>query len=115
MATETKTKTKGKEDMQLRVRIRVKAYDHKVLEQSLKTIMETISQTGAKIVGPVPLPTVKKKFTVQRATFVKKTSRDQYEMRIHKRFLDIINPGPKTIEALSNLELPAGISVEIKM
>ncbi|MBT4124010.1 MAG: 30S ribosomal protein S10 [Candidatus Pacebacteria bacterium] len=106
---------KAKEDTQSRIRIKIRAYDHKIIDQSTKTIIETVDRSGAKIVGPIPLPTEKKKFTVLRSTFVHKDARDQYEMRVHKRLLDIINPTPQTIDALQSLNLPAGVDLEIKM
>ena len=106
---------KAKEETQSRIRIKIRAYDHKIIDQSTKTIIETVERSGAKIVGPIPLPTEKKKFTVLRSTFVHKDSLDQYEMRTHKRMLDIINPTPQTVDALMNLHLPAGVDVEIKM
>lgn len=99
----------------LRVRIKIKAYDHKVIDQSARKIVETAERTGAQITGPVPLPTEIHKVTVNRSTFVHKNSRDQYEMRVHKRLIDIVNPTAKTIENLTNLDLPAGVDVEIKM
>ncbi len=99
----------------LRVRIKIKAYDHKVIDQSARKIVETAERTGAQITGPVPLPTEIHKVTVNRSTFVHKNSRDQYEMRVHKRLIDIVNPTQKTIENLTNLDLPAGVDVEIKM
>lgn len=98
-----------------RVRIKIKAYDHKVIDQSARKIVETAERTGALITGPVPLPTEMHRMTVNRSTFVHKNSRDQYEMRIHKRLIDIWNPNPKTIEQLTNLDLPAGVDIEIKM
>ena len=104
-----------KEESQSRIRIKIRAYDHKIIDQSTKTIMETVDRTGAKTIGPIPLPTETKKFTVLRSTFVHKNARDQYEMRIHKRMLDIINPTPQTVDALMNLNLPAGVDIEIKM
>ena len=104
-----------KEETQSRIRIKIKAYDHKIIDQSTKTIIETVDRTGAKVIGPIPLPTDKKKFTVLRSTFVHKDARDQYEMRVHKRLLDIINPTPQTVDALQNLNLPAGVDLEIKM
>jgi small subunit ribosomal protein S10 len=104
-----------KEEAQSRIRIKIRAYDHKIIDQSTKTIMETVDRTGAKTIGPIPLPTEKKKFTVLRSTFVHKDARDQYEMRVHKRMLDIINPTPQTVDALMNLNLPAGVDIEIKM
>ncbi len=106
---------KEKEENQNRIRIKIRAYDHKVIDQSTKTIIETVERSGAEIVGPIPLPTEKKKFTVLRSTFVHKDARDQYEMRTHKRLLDIISPTPKTVDSLMNLNLPAGVDIEIKM
>ena len=105
----------AKEETQSRIRIKIRAYDHKIIDQSTKTIIETVERSGAKVIGPIPLPTDKKKFTVLRSTFVHKNSRDQYEMRIHKRLLDIINPTPQTMDTLQNLNLPAGVDIEIKM
>lgn len=103
------------EESKQKIRIKIRAYDHKIIDQSTKTIMDTVKRTGAKILGPVPLPTEKKKYTVLRSSFVHKDARDQYEMRIHKRLLDIVDPGPKTIDSLQNLNLPAGVDIEIKM
>lgn len=98
-----------------RVRIKIRAYDHKIIDQSTRTIIDTAERTGAKVVGPVPLPTEKKKWTVNRSTFVHKNAREQFEMRIHKRIVDIMDPNAKTIDALTSLNLPAGVDVEIKM
>ena len=98
-----------------RIRIKIKAYDNKVIDQSARKIVETAERTGAKITGPVPLPTEIHKVTVNKSTFVHKDAREQYEMRIHKRLIDIWDPTPKTIESLTNLDLPAGVDVEIKM
>lgn len=98
-----------------RVRIKIKAYDHKVIDQSARKIVETAERTGASITGPVPLPTEIHKMTVNRSTFVHKNSRDQYEMRIHKRMIDIWNPTAKTIDQLTSMDLPAGVDIEIKM
>ena len=98
-----------------RIRIKIRAYDHKLIDQSARQIVETAKRTGAKVLGPVPLPTEKTKYTVNRSTFVHKNAREQFEMRIHKRLIDIASPTPKTIDALSNLNLPAGVDVEIKM
>lgn len=106
---------KAKEDTQSRIRIKIRAYDHKIIDQSTKTIIETVDRSGATVIGPIPLPTDKKKFTVLRSTFVHKDARDQYEMRVHKRLLDIIDPTPQTIDALQSLNLPAGVDLEIKM
>ena len=104
-----------KEDFKQKIRIKIKAFDHKIIDQSTKTIVDTIERSDAKFFGPIPLPTEKKKYTVNRATFVHKDARDQYEMRIHKRIIDIVDPNAKTIEDLTNLNLPAGVDVEIKM
>jgi len=98
-----------------RVRIKIRAYDHKIIDQATKTIIETAERSGAKVVGPVPLPTEKKKWTVNRSSFVHKNAREQFEMRIHKRIVDILDPNAKTIDALTSLNLPAGVDVEIKM
>lgn len=107
--------TKKKEEVLTRVRIKIKAYDHKVIDQSARKIVETAERTGAEITGPVPLPTEIHKVTVNRSTFVHKNARDQYEMRVHKRLIDILNPNAKTIDNLTNLDLPAGVDIEIKM
>ncbi len=110
-----KKKEIKKEEYQPKIRIKLKAYDHKIIDQALKTIFEVIERTGAKIFGPIPLPTEKKRYTVLRSTFVHKDHRDQFEMRIHKRLIDIVDFTPKTIEALTDLHLPAGVDIEIKM
>jgi len=104
-----------KDEARTRIRIRIKAYDHKVIDRSASQIVETAKRTGAEISGPVPLPTELHKITLNRSTFVHKKARDQYEMRVHKRLIDIWNPTQKTIEELTNLDLPAGVDVEIKM
>ena len=115
-ATGKKTKTSVKsEELKQRLRIKIRAYDSKIIDTSAKQIIETALRYGAKVVGPVPLPTEIRKYTVNRSTFVHKDSRDQYEMRVHKRIVDILNPNPKIIDALMNLNLPAGVDVEIKM
>jgi len=98
-----------------RLRIRVRAYEHKLLDASVKQIMDTALRFDAKIVGPVPLPTEIKKYTVNRASFIYKNAREQFEMRVHKRLIDILNPSPKVIEALTNLSLPSGVSIDVKM
>ena len=98
-----------------RVRIKIRAYDYRLIDQSTRIIIETAERTGAKVIGPVPLPTEKKKWTVNRSTFVHKNAREQFEMRVHKRIVDIIDPSAKTIDALTSLNLPAGVDVEIKM
>ena len=100
---------------QQRIRIKIRAYDHKLIDQSAKQIVDTAKKSGAQILGPVPLPTEKTRYTVLKSTFVHKDSRDQYEMRIHKRLIDILAPTQKTIDSLTNLNLPAGVDVEIKM
>lgn len=106
---------KEEKDFKQKIRIKIKAFDHKIIDQSTKTIIETAQRSDAVIFGPIPLPTEKKKYTVNRSTFVHKDARDQYEMRIHKRLVDIIDPSAKTIEDLTNLNLPAGVDLEIKM
>jgi small subunit ribosomal protein S10 len=111
---ETK-KIKKDDSEKQRIRIKIKAFDHKIIDQSTKTIIETAQRTDAQIFGPIPLPTESKKYTVNRSTFVHKNARDQYEMRIHKRLIDIVDPSQKTIEDLTNLSLPAGVDLEIKM
>ena len=102
-------------DFKQKIRIKIKAFDHKIIDQSTKKIIETAQRSDAQIFGPIPLPTEKKKYTVNRSTFAHKDARDQYEMRIHKRLIDIIEPSQSTIEALTNLNLPAGVDVEVKM
>lgn len=98
-----------------RIRIRLKAYDSKIIDQSAKQILDTAIRTGAQVVGPVPLPTDKNKFTVLSSPHVFKDAREQFEMRTHKRLIDITEPTPKTIDSLMNLNLPAGVDIEIKM
>ena len=109
--TDTPTK---KEEEKTRIRIKIKAYDNKIIDQATQTIMKTAERSGAKIIGPVPLPTEKRKYTVNKSTFVHKDSREQYEMRIHKRLIDITDPTERTIDSLMSLNLPAGVDVEIK-
>jgi small subunit ribosomal protein S10 len=104
-----------KEEIKQRIRIRIRAYDNKIIDSSARQIVETAERQGAEVIGPIPLPTEIRKYTVNSSTFVHKNSRDQYEMRTHKRLIDIVNPSPKTIEALRNLNLPAGVEIEIKM
>ena len=106
---------KEKEGEQQKLRIRIRAYEHKVLDASVKQIVDTAQRYGAEIAGPVPLPTEIRKYTVNRSPFIDKNSREQFEMRIHKRLIDIINPVPKIIDALTNLNLPAGVDIEVKM
>ncbi|MDO8551328.1 MAG: 30S ribosomal protein S10 [bacterium] len=100
---------------QAKLRIKLRAYDHKVIDKSAREICETALRYGAEISGPVPLPTEINKFTVNRSTFVHKDAREQFEMRTHKRLIDILNPNPKVIDALMGLTLPAGVDIEIKM
>jgi small subunit ribosomal protein S10 len=100
---------------QQKIRIRLKAYDHKVLDQSAMKIVETAKRTGAKISGPIPLPTEKDVYTILRSPHVNKDSREQFEIRTHKRLIDIIDPAPKTVDALMRLDLPAGVDIEIKL
>lgn len=114
--TEKNITTQGKEEeVKTRIRLKIRAYDHKIIDQSTRKIIEAAERSGAEIAGPVPLPTEKKKFTVLKSTFVHKNSRDQFEMRIHKRLIDIFNPTPQTVDDLMKLNLPAGVDVEIKM
>jgi small subunit ribosomal protein S10 len=108
-------KTAAKAETVSILRIRVRAYDSKVLDASVKQIIETALRHDAKIVGPVPLPTDIKKYTVNRASFVYKNAREQFEMRIHRRLIDIINPNAKVIEALTNISLPSGVNIDVKM
>lgn len=98
-----------------KLRIRVRAYEHKILDLSVKQIMDTANRFEVNIVGPVPLPTEIKRWTVNRSTFVHKDAREQFEMRIHKRLIDILSPNPKVIEALTNLNLPSGVTIDVKM
>ncbi len=110
----SKSGSKGQE-ISHRLRIRVRAYEHKILDASVKQIMDTALRYDATILGPIPLPTEIKKYTVNRAAFVYKDAREQFEMRVHKRLVDIVNPNPKTIEALTNLSLPSGVNIDVKM
>ena len=98
-----------------KIRIRLKAYDHRILDQSTREIVETAKRTGAEVAGPIPLPTTINRWTVLRSPHVDKKSREQFEMRTHKRLIDILDPGPKTIDALMRLDLPSGVDIEIKL
>ncbi len=98
-----------------RIRIRLKAFDHRVLDDSVRKIVDAAERTGANVIGPVPLPTRIEKFTVNRSPFIDKDSREQFEVRTHKRLIDVMEPGPKTIENLTKLDLPAGVDIEIKL
>lgn len=117
--TKNKTEDTNPADEQIvsssKIRVKIRAYDNKIIDKSTKTIIDTVTRTGARVVGPVPLPTEKTKYTVLKSTFVHKNARDQYEMRVHKRLIDIIDANAKTIDSLSNLSLPAGVDIEIKM
>jgi len=97
-----------------KIRIRLKAYDHRILDQSTSEIVDTAKRTGASVAGPIPLPTVRNRWTVLRSPHVDKKSREQFEIRTHKRLLDILQPTPETVDALMKLDLPAGVDVEIK-
>jgi len=115
MATDSKKDTKSVPGEINKLRIRVRAYENKILDASTKQIIDTALRFDAKVVGPIPLPTEIKKYTVNRSTFVYKDAREQFEMRTHKRVIDILNPGPKVVEALTNLSLPSGVSIDVKM
>ena len=109
-----KTEKKPIEEAHLRLRIRIRAYDAKIIDSSVRAIMDTAARNGAQIVGPVPLPTEIHKYTVNRSSFVHKNAREQYEMRVHKRLIDMMDPTPKMIDSLTNLSLPAGVDIEMK-
>lgn len=113
--SKTKKATKKEAEVQTRIRIKIKAYDHKVIDSSVRQIVDTALRHGAEVHGPTPLPTEKHIYTVNRSSFVHKDSREQFEMRIHKRLIDILNPTPAVIDSLMDLNLPAGVDVEIKM
>jgi small subunit ribosomal protein S10 len=98
-----------------RLRIRVRAYESKILDTSVKQIIDTALRYDVEVLGPIPLPTEIKKYTVNRASFVYKNAREQFEMRVHKRLIDILNPNQKIIEALTNLSLPSGVNIDVKM
>ena len=114
MPVKEKTVAKDQE-VKSRLRIKLQSYDHKVVDTSTRQIIETALRYGAEISGPVPLPTEIHKYTVNRSSFIHKDAREQFEMRIHKRLIEILNPNPKIIDALTNLNLPAGVDIEIKM
>ena len=101
--------------MAQKIRIRLKAYDHEIVDQSTKKIVETVVRTQALVRGPIPLPTEKRRWTVIRSPFKDKDSREHFEMRVHKRLIDIVDPTPKTIDSLQRIELPAGVDIEIKI
>src|SRR6266536_70725 len=98
-----------------KIRIRLKAYDHKILDQSAEQIVEAAERTGAQVAGPIPLPTKIEKFTVIRGPFIDKDSREQFEMRTHKRLIDVLEPSPRTVDALMRLNLASGVDIEIKL
>ncbi len=98
-----------------RLRVRLKAYDSRIMDISCGKIVDTAVRTGAKVVGPIPLPTKKERFTVIRGPHIDKRSREQFELRTHKRVIDVLNPTPSTIDSLSHLNLPAGVNIEVKM
>jgi len=110
-----KSSKAGGEDAKVVLRIRVRAYESKILDASVKQIIDTAMRYDAVVVGPVPLPTEIKKYTVNRASFIYKNTREQFEIRVHKRLIDIINPNGKTVEALTNLSLPSGVDIDVKM
>ena len=97
-----------------KLRIRVRAYEHKILDASVRQIMDTAMRYDAQVLGPIPLPTEIKKYTVNRSSFVHKNAREQFEMRVHKRLIDILNPSAKVVEALINLSLPSGVNIDVK-
>jgi small subunit ribosomal protein S10 len=103
------------EKTEQRIRIRLKAYDHKVIDQSVAQIIQSTERAGAQVIGPIPLPTQKSRYTVNKSTNMHKDSREQFEIRTHKRLIEIVQPNPKTIDALMSLNLPAGVDIEIKM
>ena len=113
--TKTVKKKADKEEPVSKLRIRIRAYESKIIDASVKQIMDTALRFDAVVLGPVPLPTEKKIYTVNRASFVYKNAREQFEMRVHKRLLDIVNPSAKVIEALTNLSLPSGVNIDVKM
>ena len=110
-----KKKEKAAAEAPQRLRIRVRAYEYKVLDSSVKQIIDTALRHDSKVVGPVPLPTERRKYTVNRSTFVHKDAREQFEMRVHKRLIDILEPNAKVVDALTNLSLPSGVNIEVKM
>jgi small subunit ribosomal protein S10 len=118
-ALKTEVKTKKKKEIEpepkQKIRIKLKAYDYKVIDNSARQIVETVLRYGAEISGPVPLPTEIHKYTVNRSSFVHKDAREQFEMRVHKRIIDILNSNSNVIDALMNLTLPAGVDIEIKL
>ncbi len=98
-----------------KIRIRLKSYDHRVLDQGVKEIVETVKRSGARVIGPIPMPTVRNRWTVLRSPHVDKKSREQFEIRTHKRIIDIVDPSPTTVDALMKLDLSSGVDIEIKL
>jgi len=115
LAESRRAKVPKAEEITSRLRIRVMAYESKILDVSVKQIIDTALRYDAKVQGPIPLPTEIKKYTVNRAAFIYKNAREQFEMRIHKRLIDIMNPTPKIIESLTNLSLPSGVNIDVKL
>jgi len=111
----SKRKTAKENQILPKIRIKIKAYDHRVVDSSAKQIIDVVLRQGVKVIGPVPLPTEIQKFTVKRSTFVHKDAREQFEMRIHKRIIDVLNPNRRIMDSLQNLNLPVGVDIEIKM
>lgn len=109
-----KKAVKPKEEKE-KLRLKIKAYDHKLIDNSCRQIIEVVERQGGEVVGPIPLPTEFHRYTVNRSTFVHKDAREQFEMRVHKRLMDIINPSQKIMDSLDSLNLPAGVDIEIKM
>ncbi len=103
------------EEIKQKIKIKLKAYDHRLLDKSTQEIVDTVKRTGAKVLGPIPLPTVIRKLTVLRSPYINKKSREQFEMRTHKRLINLVEPTAKTVDALMKLNLPAGVDVEIKL
>jgi len=117
MATKTASKKNTKKEVGSipKLRIRVRAYEYKVLDVSAKQIIDTALRYDAEVIGPIPLPSEIKKYTVNRSTFIHKDAREQFEMRVHKRLIDILNPNQKIIESLTNINLPSGVDIDVKM
>lgn len=112
---EVETAEKPAEDQKPKLRIKLKAYDHKIIDNSARQIIDIANRYGVEVVGPIPLPTEVLKFTVNRSTFIHKNAREQFEMRVHKRMIDILGPNPEIVEALRDLNLPSGVDITIKI
>jgi len=115
MPDKKKAKKVVKEEAKAKLRIKLRAYDYKIIDNSARQIVDTALRYGAAVSGPVPLPTATRKYTVNRSSFIHKDSREQFEMRVHKRLIDVLNPNSDVIDALMNLNLPAGVDIEIKI